>query len=129
MAAIPDSHRDLIEKPHIASLSTVGPDGAPQVTALWYIADGDTVATSLMTSRQKYKNVLAHPTATLFIVDPTNPFRTLEVRADTSVEEDPDLALFDRVVRHYGQDPENFPAPRDNRVVLRLSPTRVVAQG
>ena len=82
-----------------------------------------------MTTRQKYKNVVAHPKATLFIVDPANPFRTLEVRADASIEEDPDLALFDRVVRHYGQDPENFPAPRDNRVVLRLTPTRVVAQG
>lgn len=126
---VPDSHRDLIEQPHVASLSTLGADGAPQVTALWYISDGDTVATSLMTSRQKYKNVLAHPKATLFIVDPTNPFRTLEVRADASIEEDPELGLFSRVVRHYGQDPETFPAPRDNRVILRLTPTRVVAQG
>jgi PPOX class probable F420-dependent enzyme len=129
MSIIPDSHRDLIETPHIATLSTVGPGGAPQVTALWYIADGDTIATSLMSSRQKYKNIVAHPKATLFIIDPANPFRTLEVRADASVEEDSGLALFDRVVRHYGQDPEHFPAPRDNRVVLRLTPTRVVAQG
>lgn len=52
MSIIPDSHRDLIETPHIATLSTVGPDGAPQVTALWYLADGHTVATSLMTNRQ-----------------------------------------------------------------------------
>jgi PPOX class probable F420-dependent enzyme len=129
MSTIPESHRDLIETPHIGSLSTVGADGAPQVTALWYLLDGDTVATSLMTNRQKYKNVVTHPKATLFIIDPANPFRTLEVRAEASIEDDPDLALFDRVVRHYGQDPEHFPAPRDNRVVLRLTPTRVVAQG
>lgn len=129
MATIPDSHRDIVDSPHIATLSTVGPDGAPQVTALWYLSDGDTLATSLMTSRKKYKNVIAHPKATLFIIDPTNPFRTLEVRADASIEEDPGLALFDRIVRHYGQDPEHFPAPRDNRVLLRLTPTHVVAQG
>jgi PPOX class probable F420-dependent enzyme len=129
MPSIPDSHRDLIEAPGIASLSTVGSDGTPQVTALWYLADGDTVKTSLVTSRQKYKNVVAHPKATLFIVDPVNPMRTLEVRADASIEEDPSLQLFDRIVRHYGQDPHNFPAPRDNRVVLVLTPTRVVAQG
>jgi PPOX class probable F420-dependent enzyme len=129
MPTIPDSHRDLIDSPHIATLSTVGTDGAPQVTALWFLADGHTVATSLVTDRQKYKNVVAHPKATLFIIDPANPFRTLEVRAEASIEEDPDLALFDRVVRHYGQDPEHFPAPRDNRIVLRLTPTRVVAQG
>lgn len=129
MATIPASHRDLVETPGIASLSTLGPDGTPQVTALWYLADGDQVKTSLMTTRQKYKNVVAHAKATLFIIDPTNPLRTLEVRADASIEEDPDLVLFERIVRHYGQDPDTFPAPRDNRVVLVLTPTRVVAQG
>jgi PPOX class probable F420-dependent enzyme len=129
MRRIPDSHRDLIEAPGIATLSTVGTDGTPQVTALWYLADGDTVKTSLMTSRQKYRNIAAHPKATLFIIDPANPFRTLEVRAEASVDDDPDLALFERIVRHYGQDPDNFPAPRDNRVVLTLTPTHVVAQG
>jgi PPOX class probable F420-dependent enzyme len=129
MPTIPDSHRDLIEAPGIASLSTVGTDGTPQVTALWYLADGDTVKTSLMTSRQKYKNIVAHPRATLFIVDPANPFRTLEIRAEASIGADPDLALFERIVSHYGQDPDNFPAPRDNRVVLTLTPTHVVAQG
>ncbi|MGO9100214.1 MAG: PPOX class F420-dependent oxidoreductase [Mycobacterium sp.] len=129
MPKIPESHRDLIETPGIASLSTVGTDGTPQVTALWYLADGDTVKTSLMTSRQKYRNIVAHPKATLFIIDPANPFRTLEVRAEASVDDDPDLALFERIVRHYGQDPDNFPAPRDNRVVLTLTPTHVVAQG
>ncbi|WP_406272395.1 PPOX class F420-dependent oxidoreductase [Nocardia sp. NBC_00881] len=129
MNAIPDTHRDLLDAAHIATLSTVGADGTPQVTALWYLADGNTVATSLMTSRQKYKNIVAHPKATLFIADPANPYRTLEIRATATIEPDPGLALFDRVVRHYGQDPDTFPAPREDRVVLRLTPTRVVAQG
>jgi PPOX class probable F420-dependent enzyme len=129
MPAIPDSHLDLIEAPGTASLSTIGADGTPQVTALWYLSDGDTMKTSLMTSRQKYKNVVAHPKATLFVVDPANPMRTLEVRADATVEDDPELALFERIVRHYGQDPDTFPAPREGRVVLVLTPTHVVAQG
>lgn len=129
MATIPDSHRDLIDSANIGSLSTVGPDGAPQVTALWYLADGDTVVLSLTTDRQKYKNAVRHPRVTLFVIDPSNPFRTLEVRGDASIEEDPDLAVFDQIIRHYGQDPDSFPAPRDDRVVLRLTPTRVVANG
>jgi PPOX class probable F420-dependent enzyme len=129
MTTIPDSHRDLIDGPNLGALSTLGRDGAPQVTALWYLAEGNTVLLSLTTDRQKYKNAVRHPQATLFVIDPTNPFRTLEVRSDTSIEEDPDLAVFDRIIRHYGQDPASFPAPRDNRVVLRLTPTRVVANG
>lgn len=129
MRSIPDSHRDLIDGANVGTFSTVGKDGAPQVTALWYVADAETVALSLTTDRQKYKNAVRHPRATLFVIDPTNPFRTLEVRGDTSIEDDPELAVFERIIRHYGQDPETFPAPRDNRVVLRLTPTRVVTNG
>ena len=129
MPTIPESHRDLIEAPGTASLSTIGADGTPQVTALWYRADAGVVKTSLMTTRQKYQNIVAHPKATLFIIDPANPFRTLEVRADATVSDDPDLAMFERILRHYGQDPETFPAPKDNRAVLTLTPTRIVAQG
>src|SRR5262245_17887085 len=80
MATIPESRRDLVEAPLVASLSTVGSDGTPQVTAIWFVADGDTVKASLATARQKYRNVVARPRATLFIIDPNNPFRTLEIR-------------------------------------------------
>lgn len=127
MATIPVSHRDLIEGPHVGSLGTVGSDGAPQITALWYLYEGDTILTSMISTRQKCKNVRVRPKATLFIIDPANPFRTLEVRGDASIEDDPDLAVLGRIIRHYGHDPEVFPAQREDRVVLRLTPTRAVA--
>lgn len=126
---IPESHRDLLEAPLVASLSTVGADGAPQVTAIWFVAEGDTVKASLVTARQKYKNIVAHPQATLFIIDPNNPFRTLEIRASAEVGEDPNLELFERILRHYGHDPATFPGPRDGRVAITLRPSRIVAQG
>ncbi len=132
MPTIPDSHRDLIQAPGTASLSTVGADGTPQVTALWYLAEGDTVKTSMVSTRQKYKNLIARPKGTLFIVDPANPFRTLEIRGEASLEADHDLALLGRLLRHYGQDPDTFPAAqegKESRVVLTLTPTRIVATG
>jgi PPOX class probable F420-dependent enzyme len=129
MTSIPESHQDLAQAPLVASLSTVGADGTPQVTAIWFVVDGDAVKTSFVTARQKYMNVVAHPQATLFIIDPQNPFRTLEIRGTVDVGEDPGLELFEKVVRHYGQDPETFPAPREGRVAVTLRPTRVVAQG
>lgn len=41
--SVRDAYRDLLEQPAGASLSTIGPDGTPQVTALWYLAEGDTI--------------------------------------------------------------------------------------
>jgi PPOX class probable F420-dependent enzyme len=128
-AAFPDSHRDLLEAQGVGVLTTVGDDGVPQSTAIWFLLDGDVVRTSLHTSRQKYRNIVKHPLATLFILDPTNPYRTIEVRADATVVDDVDKAFFERIVRHYGQDPATFPAPSDNRVILTLTPRRVVANG
>ncbi len=58
-----------------------------------------------------------------------NGYRTLEIRAEAIIEEDPDLAFFERVVRHYGADPDNFPAPHEGRVILALRPARVVTNG
>lgn len=129
MPPIPDSHRDLVATPLVAALATVGADGTPQVTAIWFVAEGDTVKISLVTARQKYKNIVAHPQATLFIIDPKNPFRTLEIRGIVEIGEDPDLDLFQNVLRHYGHDPADFPGPHEGRVAITLLPIRVVAQG
>jgi len=128
-ATIPSSHRDLAEATGVGVLSTVGTDGVPQSTAVWYKLEGDVIRTSLHTSRQKYRNLVAHPLATLFILDPTNPYRTLEIRADATIADDADASYFESIVRHYGQDPATFPAPSDNRVILTLTPRRVVANG
>jgi PPOX class probable F420-dependent enzyme len=126
---LPDTHRDLLEAPGVAMLSTVGADGAPQVTAVWYLLDGDVLRLSLVTTRQKYRNMARHPVATLFFLDPANPYRAIEVRADVAFEDDPNAAFLDRVVRHYGQDPATFPGEREGRVIVTLTPRRVVAHG
>ena|SRR5271156_1480418 len=86
---IPPSHRDLLETPSPVVLATVGPTGYPQVTAIWVILDGDLIVTSLTSARQKLKNLVAHPQATVFVIDPANPYRTLEVRGDVTIEPDP----------------------------------------
>ena len=54
---------------------------------------------SLNSSRQKTKNLQAHPEATLFILDPDNPYRTLEVRARAEVGPDPDYAFATKLAR------------------------------
>jgi len=123
------SHRDLLENPHTVVFATVGADGQPQVTAIWAMLDGDVVRTSLHKGRQKYKNLLAHPQVTLFVIDPKNPYRTLEVRATAEVTDDTDLEFLQRLLHRYGTDLEHFPAPTQDRVVITLHPTRIVENG
>lgn len=127
--AVPESHADLADRPGVAALATVGKHGTPQVTAIWVIRDGGVFRTSLHPSRQKYRNILAHPKATLFWIDPANPFHTLEVRGTVTVEPDTDLVFLDKLLAHYGTDREHFKAPVDGRVVLTVTPTKVNTNG
>lgn len=129
ISTIPASHLDLAQAPGVTAFTTMGADGYPQTTAIWYLLDGDVIRTSLHTSRQKYRNAQRHPQATLFFLDPANPYRTLEVRGDVSIDDDADLTFLTRLLAHYGQTLETFPAPVDSRVVLTLTPRRVVANG
>jgi PPOX class probable F420-dependent enzyme len=99
------------------------------VTAVWVILDGDDIVTSLAGVRQKLKNLRERPQATVFALDPTNPYRTLEVRGDVSVEPDPDLTTLTKVLSAYGTDLDSFSGPLEARNTVTLRPTRVVVLG
>ena len=129
MTTFPESHQDLLAA-DVAVLATLGPDGYPQVTATWFLLDDDgMVKLSLNTTRQKVKNLRAHPEGTLFILDRANPFRTLEIRARADLNPDEDYAFADKLGRKYGADLRAMDQPGESRVVVRLQPVRVNTYG
>ena len=126
---IPDSHADLLANPNTAVLTTVGTDGLPQSTAVWFLIDDDGVLkTSVLTSRQKYRNLRDNPKATLFVIDPTNPFRTLEVRATVALSPDPDKTLLPKFAARYSTPVEVLDQPGE-RIAVSFTPQRIVAFG
>jgi PPOX class probable F420-dependent enzyme len=128
MPEIPASHRDLLDA-QVATLGTVGPDGRPQLSEIWFLADGDTVGLSLNTARQKTKNLQANPAATLLILDLANPYRYLEIRGDAEIAPDDDYTYADRVGAKYQADLRDRDQPGDKRVVVTIRPARVRAWG
>jgi len=126
MVEIPSSHRDLLDG-RFATLGTVGPDGRPQLTEVWFLADGEEVKLSLNTSRQKTKNMLAHPGVSLFLLDLAVPVRYLEIRGDAELAPDDDYAFADRLGAKYQADLRTRDRPGDGRVVVTIRPSRVNA--
>ncbi|HEX3459443.1 MAG TPA: PPOX class F420-dependent oxidoreductase [Acidimicrobiales bacterium] len=126
MISIPDSHRDLLEA-QVATLATVGRDGRPQLSEVWFLAEGDTVRISLNTSRQKTKNLRHDPVCTLFILDLTNPARYLEIRADAIIEPDDDYQFAEKVGAKYNSDLRVHDQPGVSRVVVTLAPVKINA--
>jgi PPOX class probable F420-dependent enzyme len=127
MLTVPDSHRDLLDAP-VATLATIGPDGRPQLSALWFLADGDTIRLTLNETRQKTKNLIARPKVTLFILDVANSARYLEIRGDATVAPDDDYAFADTVSPKYGGlDLRVLDQPGEHRVVVTIEPVRINA--
>ncbi|HEX9357539.1 MAG TPA: PPOX class F420-dependent oxidoreductase [Streptosporangiaceae bacterium] len=126
MTAIPDSHRDLLSA-QFGTLATIGPDGRPQLSEVWFLAEGDTVSLSLNTSRQKTKNLMANPAASFLILDLADPYRYLELRGDAEITPDDGYAFADKLGTKYGADLRGHDQPGQSRVVVTVKPVRVNA--
>jgi PPOX class probable F420-dependent enzyme len=125
---VPDSHRDLLDAP-VATLATIGPDGRPQLTAVWFLAEADVVRISLNTTRQKVRNLQQNPACSLLILDPANPYRYVEVRGDADIVPDDDYEFADKLGAKYSADLRENDGPGETRVVVTVMPTRVHVWG
>ena len=126
MTSIPASHRDLLDG-QFGTLATVGADGRPQMSEVWFLAEDETVRISLNSSRQKTRNLQQRPPCSFLIVDLSNPYRYLELRGDAELERDEDYAFADRVGAKYESDLRAHDGPEDYRVIVTIRPTRVNA--
>ena len=76
-------------------------------------------------SRQKLKNLKRDPKCTLLILDPNNPYRTLEIRAEADVQPDPDYAFARRLGTKYGNaDLSEHDQPGQTRSVVTFRPLK-----
>lgn len=57
MTKLSDAARRAIEAPRLAHLTTLNPDGSPQVTLVWAGLDGDDVVVAHMRPHRKIRNM------------------------------------------------------------------------
>src|SRR3954452_10396992 len=124
---LPDSYRDLLERPLFAHLATVRPDGSPQSSVMWFDWDGERLRLTHTKTRQKFANLAHEPRVALSIADPDDEYRFLEVRGRVeSIEDDDEKASFYKALQsRYGQDYEVTDA--DVRVIISIVPDTFVA--
>ena len=133
---IPASHRDLVECPPVAALTTLMPNGYPQTSVVWCDFDGEYVRVNTMHGFAKERNMRHDPRVTLLCYDPREPLRYLEVRGTVvemtetgAAEHLDDLAskYAGRPIRFFGDSvPVRF-AKTEIPVLCRIRPTHVTA--
>jgi len=128
MTNFPDSHRDLLDG-QVATLATIGGNGLPQLTEVWFLHDDDgELKISLNDSRLKTRNLQKRPQCSLLLLDLTNPYRYLEVRGNATIELDDDYSFARKFGAKYGgADLSEHDGPGESRVVVTIEPANVYA--
>lgn len=135
-AQIPSSHKDLLEKTTVATLTTVSDEGQPQSTVLWKKFDGETVQFSTLASRKKTQNLKENAKVSVMVIDPENPYRYIELRGKANISRDGAFEFVDELAKMYTGNDSFYggvaPAENkatDDRIIIKVTPEHVVTYG
>jgi PPOX class probable F420-dependent enzyme len=112
-------------------LTTLMPDGSPQVTPVWVDYDGEYLIFNSARGRQKDRNVRRDPRVAIAILDPDNPYRYVEVRGHVVdiTQEGADQSV-DRLAKKYlGLDKYPYAQPGEVRVIYKIRPAHAYGHG
>ncbi len=130
MTAIPESHRDILDKKAYAHIATVNAQGIPQVTPVWFTYDGDDIIINSARGRKKDRNIEERPNQiALSVQDPDNPYRYIGLQGKVvEITEVGGYDVINKLSHKYGGNdyPKN---PNETRVTYRIRPTRVWTMG
>jgi PPOX class probable F420-dependent enzyme len=127
--SLPDALLDLLRRPSPCFLSTLMPDGSPQMTQTWVDTDGRDVLINTVRGHQKVRNVERDPRVALNVADPDDPSRYFEVRGRvTEVTEDGAREHIDELSQRYIGRPYPWFGGRDQvRLLVRITPEKVTS--
>ncbi|HEX6556008.1 MAG TPA: PPOX class F420-dependent oxidoreductase [Ktedonobacteraceae bacterium] len=116
----------ILHSKAVAHLATIGPDGAPQSSPMYFLWDGEYLKFTHTTTRQKYQNIQRDPRVAVSITDVDDPYTYAEFRGRVErIEADPAGAFFDTLAKHYGA-PWGYPG--DPRVIFYMRIEHIAGQ-
>jgi PPOX class probable F420-dependent enzyme len=136
-ATIPESHLDLLLEPIDGVLTTLMPDGQPQMSIVWGDYDGQYVLINTTLERQKGKNMVANPRVNVLMIDPKNGSRFLEVRGEVAeITQEGAIAHADKQTQAYSNGAQKcfyrdiYPEEqqeKETRVIVKIDPGKITA--
>ena len=128
-----DEVRAFLAEQKVMTVGTIGPNGRPHLTALWYVPDGIGMTGWTYAKSQKAKNLERDPRATVHVESGVqyHELRGVMMECDVTLDRDAKaygLALFERYAGTLDESVTSMvekQAPK--RVGLRFTPTKIVS--
>jgi hypothetical protein len=122
--------REFLQKPLIARMSTIDPEGYPHTVPVWFALDGDDLVMISVRQTRKVGHILANAKGAVTIGGDPGDGGGYLIKGEFSIEEDPEDAWVRKVTHRY-EEPEQ--AEKDiaawaglDMIVLRLKPKAVL---
>lgn len=120
----------FLEKPLLARMSTIDPDGFPHTVPVWFALDGDEIAIIAVRGTRKVSHIQANPKGALTVGGDSGDGGGYLLKGEFRIEEDPHDEWVRRLCCRYEppeQAEQDIAAWADlDIVVLRFTPTVVL---
>jgi PPOX class probable F420-dependent enzyme len=128
-ASVPQKLQDLFQfdRPIVATLVTLMPDGAPQATPVWFLYEDDYIVVNTARGRQKDRNMQRDAKVALTIIDPKDPYHWAEVRGKIAdiVEATGDRDIDRLSLKYTGNAEYQFRKQSEVRVTYKIELQKV----
>lgn len=130
---VPESHRDLLEKAYVITLSTVSAAGKPYTSVVWRKWDGTHILAIAGSKSVKVRNIQANPHVSLVNIDPQDGGRYIELRGTAEIIREGvfdvlnDLSMmYVGKAPYYGEVEPEVNSISYDPVIVRVTPMRLV---
>ena len=128
MNRLTDAQRRLLEKPNYGVLGTVRPDGTPQLTTVWVDAEDGYALVNTAEGRFKERYIRRDPRVSLYVRDEDDPYKWLAITGSAELVSEGADEHIDKLAKKYtGRDTYPWRKEGERRVIVRISPERVIA--
>lgn len=122
MTTLPSDLVELMRGRALCFVTTLMPDGSPQLTETWVDTDGQHVVVNTVTTHQKIRNINRDPRVAVAIADPEQPARYWSVRGRvTATSTDGAAAHIDDLSQRYIGRPYPGFGGAGERVVVTIT--------
>ncbi|SDS94817.1 TIGR03618 family F420-dependent PPOX class oxidoreductase [Actinoplanes derwentensis] len=125
--ALPDDLLAVLHTKAICFVTTLMPDGSPQISQTWAGTDGQHVLINTVVTHQKTRNLTRDPRIAIGIADPAAPSRSWALRGSVvTATTDGARENIDELSQKYiGRPYPGFGGEQEERVILTVKVDRI----
>jgi PPOX class probable F420-dependent enzyme len=122
--------RAIFEKQVLAHVASLDADGAPNVSPVWVMLDGDDIMINTALGRAKARNLASDSRVAVSLTDPDDPRVSITVRGtvETFTTDGADDVIDALAKKYTGLDSYPYRSKGEVRVTVKIRPDRISRQ-